>query len=268
MIELLQYPFMQRALITGVILSCLLAYIGVFVVLKRMSFFSDGIAHASLAGVAIGLLTGFYPLYTAILVSILFASLIYYLEKNTSLASDSLIGILFTTSMSLGLILMSLESGYRPELTSFLFGSILAITTVDVFIVAGFSFILLIFFLINHKKIFLLALDRNMAYMSGMNPDRYQFFMYIIIAISVVLGVKIAGVVLVSALLITPVSTAKLVCSSLKLLIVGTIIMAPLTVILGIVLSWQFNIPTGPAIVVVGAIIFFFTFLVSSLRKR
>ena len=267
MLELLQYPFMQRAFIAGIFLGVLLAYIGVFVVLKRMAFFSDGIAHASLAGVAAGILFGFYPLYTAILVSIIFASLIYYLEKNTTLASDSLIGILFTTSMSLGLIMMSLEAGYRPELTSFLFGSILAITSLDVYLIIIFTSVFVLFFIVSHKKIFLMALDHNMAYLSGMNPDRYKFIMYIITAVSVVLGVKIAGVVLISALLITPVSTAKLYCGSLKGLIISSVIIAPLTVIAGIVLSGQFNIPTGPAIVVVGAVLFTITFIYSRIKE-
>ena len=267
MIELLQYPFMQRAFVAGIFLGILLAYIGVFVVLKRMAFFSDGIAHASLAGVAAGLLFGFYPLYTAILVSVIFASLVYYLEKNTSLASDSLIGLLFTTSMSLGLIMMSLEAGYRPELTSFLFGSILAITSFDVYLIIGFSLLFITFFLVSHKNIFLMALDRNTAYLSGMNPDRYKFIMYIITAISVVLGVKIAGVVLVSALLVTPVSTSKLFCTSLKCLIMSSVIIAPLTVIVGILMSGQFNIPTGPAIVVVGALLFLVTFVYSKIKN-
>jgi zinc transport system permease protein len=119
MFEIIQYPFMQRALLAGIILGLLLAALGIFVILNRMAFFSDGIAHASLAGVAIGIFTSQNPLLTAIAFSILFAMLIYFLEKKLKLTSDTTIGIIFTSGMALGVLLMSLQKGYQPELISF-----------------------------------------------------------------------------------------------------------------------------------------------------
>lgn len=268
MLEILQYPFMQRALIVGVLLSVGLAYLGVFVVLKRMAFYSDGIAHASLAGVAAGLVFGMYPLYAALIFSVLFAVFIYFLEERTTLAPDSLIGILFTASMSLGLIMMSLGGGYRPELTSFLFGSILTITVIDTIIVFVVSVILGGFFLVAHKGMMLMSLDRDMAYVSGIRVRAYQLSMYIILSLSVVLGVKVAGVVLVSALLIIPVSTVKLVSTSLRSLIIGTVCLAPLSVVCGIVISFEAGLPTGPTIVLVGALLFFVTFVFALVTRR
>jgi ABC-type Mn2+/Zn2+ transport system permease subunit len=111
MLEILQYPFMQRALLGGLILALLLSFMGVFVVLRRMAFFGDGIAHASLAGIAIGLLVSYNPLIVAIILSVILAIIIFYLERKTSLSSDVIIGILFTASMALGIIFISWKSG-------------------------------------------------------------------------------------------------------------------------------------------------------------
>ena len=111
MLELLQLPFMQRAILAGLVLGVLLAYLGIFVTLRKMAFFSDGIAHAALAGAAIGLLTRFSPLLSALIFSMLLAALVYWLEKKSSLSSDAIIGIMFTSGMALGVVLISLRRG-------------------------------------------------------------------------------------------------------------------------------------------------------------
>src|SRR3990167_1951648 len=128
MLAIFQFPFVQRALIAGMFLALLLAVLGVFVVLRRMSFLADGIAHASLAGVAFGLLVGIYPLAAALLVGVLFAVVIFILERKTSLSLDSIINLIFTTGLALGVVLLSFKSTYQPDLISFLFGNILAIS--------------------------------------------------------------------------------------------------------------------------------------------
>ncbi|MFH1632008.1 MAG: metal ABC transporter permease, partial [bacterium] len=137
--ELLTYPFMQRALIAGAILGVLLASLGVLATLRKMAFFGEGVAHASLAGIAIAVLAGFTPLPFAIAWAVLIAVIIYTLERATKLPSDTLIGILFTASMALGVILIGQTQGYQPELLSFLFGSILTIKSIDLIIIASFS---------------------------------------------------------------------------------------------------------------------------------
>ena len=138
MLEILQYPFMQRALIAGVVLALLLAVLGIFVILRKMSFWGDGIAHASLAGIAIGLFAGYNPLITAIIFAVIFALLVYFLERKTSLSSDVIIGILFTASMALGIVLINLKNTYQPDLLSFLFGNILAIKTGELYLMVIF----------------------------------------------------------------------------------------------------------------------------------
>jgi len=256
MLEILQYPFMQRAIIAGVVLACLLAWLGVFVIMRKMSFFSDGIAHASLAGVAVGVLAGIHPLTTALLFSVVFAIVIYALEKKTTLSSDAIIGILFTSGMAMGVVLISLKSGYQPDLVSFLFGNILAIRTTDLIIISLLSLGIIVFLAYNHKNITLMALDMDTAYMAGVKVNILQVAFYIILAVSVVLGLKILGIILVSALLIIPASTAKLVSKSFKGLIVQSIIFSEIIVLLGVALSYALDSPTGPMIVLVGTGVF------------
>ena len=266
MVTMLSYPFMQRALIAGVILAALLAWLGVFVVMRKMSFFSDGIAHSSLAGIAIGILASLQPLITAVIFSILFALAIYYLEKRTSLSSDAIIGMLFTSGMALGVVLISFKSGYQPDLMSFLFGNILAINNRDLVIIAALSAAISCFLAFNHRGITLMSLDRDSAYVEGINVDSLQVILYIVLAVSVVLGLKVLGIILVSALLIIPPSTAKLVSTSFRLLIVESLLFSEATVLAGIAISYYVNAPTGAVIVLVGTVLFFLAFLYKRLR--
>ena len=130
---------MQRAFIAGILLAALLAYLGVFVVLRRMSLFSDGIAHASLAGVAAGVLLSLNPLVTALVASVVFAIVMFFLERKSNLSTDTAIGLIFTSGMALGVLLMSFKSGYQPELIGFLFGNILTIKPSDLIVIASES---------------------------------------------------------------------------------------------------------------------------------
>ncbi len=267
MIELLQLPFMQRAIIAGVVLGVLLAYLGIFVTLRKMAFFSDGIAHAALAGAAIGLLTRFSPLLSALIFSMFLAGLIYWLEKKSSLSSDSIIGILFTSGMALGIILISLRRGYQPELIGYLFGNILAIRRQDLILIVVISLLIMAFILSQKRKLTLLALDREMAYMAGINPDFYQLLLYIMLAAALVLGIRVLGIILVSAILIIPVSTARLSSRSFKSLGLWTVLISEGVMIGGLLLSYYLNLPSGAVIVLTGSTIFSLTFVAHSLRR-
>jgi ABC-type Mn2+/Zn2+ transport system permease subunit len=264
MLAILSYPFMQRAVVAGVVLAAVLAWLGVFVIMRKMSFFSDGIAHASLAGIAVGVVAAIHPLSIAIIFSVVFALLIYYLEKKTPLSSDAIIGMLFTSGMSIGVVLISFQRGYQPDLVSFLFGNILAVRTADLALICVLSAAIAAFLLYNYRNMVLLALDMDTAYLAGVNVNTLQICFYIILAVSVVLGLKILGIVLVSALLIIPPSIAKLVSRSFKGLIAWSVLFSETIVVVGIILSYYLDSPTGPVIVLVGTAVFFGVF---SLRQ-
>ena len=262
MIDLLTLPFMQRALIAGAIMAIVMGYLGVFVVLRRMAFFGSGIAHASLAGVAAGLLLGWYPFYTAIIASLIFSLIIFYIEKTEKIASDTIISMIFSGGMALGVVLISLHSGYQAELMSFLFGNILAITMSDIVIIAISSVLILTFFILKRKEMTLISLDSELAHASGVNTDLYQTLMYVLLALVVVLGIKVAGIVLVSALLTIPVSGARMVTNSFHSLILASIAVSLLSVVVGIVISFLLNLPMGPTIVLSSVIIFAILFII------
>ncbi len=268
MAEMLQLPFMQRAILAGLVLGVLLAYMGIFVALRKMAFFSDGIAHAALAGAAIGLLTRFSPLISALVFSMFLAALIYWLEKKSSLSSDAIIGILFTSGMALGVVLISLRQGYQPELLGYLFGNILAIRRQDLVLIIVMAALIMAFILSHKRKLTLLALDREMAYMAGINPDLYQLLLYLMLACALVLGIRVLGVVLVSAILIIPVSTARLLCRSFRALTWWTVAIAEFTVLAGLLLAYFLNLPAGALIVLTGSALFSLAFIASSLKRR
>lgn len=255
---------MQRALIAGVILAAVLSLLGVYVLLKRMSFFADGIAHASLAGIAVGIVFSWQPLLTALLLSAAFALIIYVIERRFELASDTAIGILFTSGMALGILLISLTPGYQPELISFLFGNILAIKSSELWLIGLMSAGIAGFVIVYFKQLTLLALDEELAYVSGVKVHILQPIFYVLLALAVVLGIKILGIILVSALLILPTASARVLAPSFKAFVVLAIFLAEIIVVCGLVLSAAFDLPTGPVIVLCGT----FCFVVSVMGKK
>lgn len=247
---------MQRALIAGVLLAALLALLGIFVMLKKMAFFADGIAHASLAGVAVGILFSWSPLGVALAVSVIFSLIVYYLETKHHLASDTTIGIIFTTGMALGVILLSFSPGYQPELISFLFGNVLSVSNGELWLIMIVSVVAYAFILKYLKSLTLMTMDVEMARLTGARINILQPALYVILAVAVVLGIKVLGIILVSGLLIIPVAVARLFSSSFRQFSIWGIVMAETMVVLGIIFSYLFDLPTGPAIILTGSIMF------------
>lgn len=257
--DLLTYPFVQRAIISGVCAGVLLAVLGVFVTLKKMSFFSDGVAHGSLVGVAIGLLLHREPLLYAIIFSVVFASLIFLLEQKTTIATDSLLAILFTSSLALGVVLINLQRGYQPDLMTYLFGNILTIRTFEVWLIALLSVVIAAFIFWKYRTYLLLSLNEEIAALAGIPTKFYQLLLYVILAIATVLSIKVLGIVLVSALLIIPVSSAKLIARSSKQLAVLSIIFAEVAIIIGMFVSLLYDLPVGSVIVLTATFFFLLT---------
>lgn len=260
--EILSYPFMQRALVGGACLGVLLASLGVIATLRRMAFFGEGIAHASLAGLAIAVLVGTAPLPVAAAWSILVAVVIFILEKRTTLPRDTVIGILFTASMSLGVVLMSFMHGYQPELLTFLFGSILAVDTMDVVTIAIATAVILGALAAFIRPLLLMSLNEDSARVAGVRTNVYTLALYVALAVAMVLGVHMLGIVLVSALLIIPSATARLVAPSLSAYFVLANILSVLAVVAGLILSFIFDLPSGATIVLVSSLIFGLTTLI------
>ena len=268
MLEIFQYPFMVRALIAGVFTAVLLGSLGVFVVTRKMSFIGDGIAHASLAGIALALLLGWAPIPAAAGLAVLIAAGIYFLEKKTAVSSDTAIAIMFTTGMAIGIVLLNFYQGYQPELISYLFGNILTINTFDLINIIAIGGLVLAGLFVFYRKILFSTVDPVGAYLSGLSPWVYDLLLYIATAVSIVLSIKLAGIVLVSALLVIPAAIAKLYSSSFRKFFVLSIIISAVIVVTGLVASYYLNLPSGATIILTGTTLFTLSSIFTGLRNR
>jgi zinc transport system permease protein len=256
LLEALTTPFMQRALLAGLLIAPLLGLFGVIVSMRKMSFFGEGIAHASLAGVAIALFAGIAPLPVSIAWACFVGALVYFLERKTTISADSAIGMLFTASMALGILIISKTPGYQPELMSYLFGNILSIRATDLWYLIGIVPLLFGWLLYALRPLTIASISDDLARVRGISTDGLLFIFYIVLAIALVLSVKVMGIILVSALLITPPAIGKTLSSSYKGFLFWTLIASVLMTLGGLLLSYILNVPSGATIVLVGTGLF------------
>ena len=256
LLEILAYPFMQRAFTGGILIGFLLSNLGVLATIRKMSFFSEGIAHASLAGIAIAIVGNLAPLPVALVWAIFIAILIYVLERSTKLHSDTVIGVLFTSSMALGVIIMSQTAGYQPELISFLFGNILAVNTNDLLIMFLVTLIIITWFYASLRQLIYLSLSDDSATVSGIKTKTQTLIFYIALALATVLGVKILGIVLVSALLILPAATSRLLTPSFFSYMLVSVLICEASILAGLILSFLKDLPSGASIVLMATVFF------------
>ena len=254
--EILQLPFIQNAVIGGVLLSILLSIISLFIYLRKWSFITVGISHATFGGLAIGVYLSISPILTATIFAILVGFLIGYISRKGSLHEDTSIGILFSLSMALGVVILTRLDNYTNDLFTFLFGNIITISRDEIYILAGFLIFTLIFLKIFFQKIMFCCFDEEVAYVSGINTTFYYYSLIALISISVVLAVKLVGVILASAMLILPTATAKQFAKHYKTILVFGTIISILIVLLGIYISYQIDAPPGATIVLIYGLIF------------
>lgn len=259
--EFLTYPFIQRALIASIMVGILCPFVGNFVVLRRMSFFSDAISHSAFAGIAAGALLGTDLSLSSVIVAILIALLIAFLSEKTTLSHDTVIGVAFSGAIAAGMLIIGMLKGYRTDLFSFLFGDILAITTIDLlllFIIGSITITVLVTFL---KPLLQITFNRDLAHVEGINVRFFEYLLFLIVAVVVTVSLKIIGMILVTSLLIVPAAAAKNLASSMKHLFVLSCTFGLISGIAGLVASVYLNTSSGPTIVLVSIGIFFLTMI-------
>lgn len=260
----LQYTFIQKAFVAGAFTAMLCAALGIFLVLRKMSMIGDGLSHVSFGAVAIGLLFGVYPLYVAVPVAVLGAYFINYLVHKTKLYGDASISIVSAVGVSSGVIIASLAHGFNVDLFSYLFGSILAISTFEALSAVVLSLIVLLVVWLFYNDLFSTTYEEEYARISGIKVERINNLLLSLTAVSVVLAVKVVGVMLVSALLVLPAVTALQIGKSFKSSLVLAVLLSVLAVIIGITLSFFWDLPSGATIVMV----LFGFFLLTLLEKK
>lgn len=253
---LITTPFIQRSLVAGIIVGTLMAFLGVVVVLRHISFFSDAIGHSALTGIALGLLLDINPYLAAFVFSLAVAVSITLVRLKSHLALDTLLGVFFSAAVALGVILVQQTPGYQADLLSFLFGDILTISNMDVALAAGLSVITLITLLLAGKAFISITFEPTLAKAEGVPVERHELILMILLASTIALGIKLVGVILVTALLIIPAASAQNIARSLSSMFSISVLFSLISVIIGMLLSIQVNTPPGPTIIIVGTGLF------------
>jgi len=259
-IEFFSYDFIIRALTAGAFIALACSILGVQLVLRRLSLIGDGLSHVTFGGVALGLVFGVYPMYIAIPVVVLSSLGILKLSEKARIYGDAAIGIVSSLGIATGVILASIAGGFNIDLFSFLFGNILAISITEVIISIALSIIALTVIYFYYNEIFSITFDEEFARASGINTERINSILVILTAVTVVLAMKVVGIMLTSALLILPAVSAFQIAKGFRNSIFISSGIAVVSVISGIFLSFIFNLPAGACIVIVSFIVFCGTF--------
>jgi zinc transport system permease protein len=256
MLEALAYPFMQRALAAGVLVGVMTSLLGVLVVLRRSAFFGDAIAHAALAGVAVGVLTGWNPLLAAAGVGVGIGMSLHVVERRSQLALDTVLGFILPFFMAVGVLLLSLTPGYQPDLVSFLFGSILTVSRDSLLVIITITVVVLGFLLRFRHQLIFATFDEDAAQLAGVRVGLVLTSYYVLLALVIIASIRTVGTVLVTALLVIPAATAKLLARSLRQMFVLTPVLGTASVLGGMYGSYYLDLPSGPAIVVLSGLLF------------
>lgn len=268
LVTLLQFPFMQRAIAGAVLMGLLGGLLGSFVTLRQLSFFSHAVGHAALVGIALGVLLELNPTWTLLPFTLVFGLVVIYLIDQTDLASDSVLSIVLSGSLAIGVILSSLIQGYRGNLMGVLFGDILAINATDliltVLVLMGSS----IFLLLTLRQQILLTLNPAVAQVQGIPVQFYRYAFIVLLSLAVAVAIKAVGVLLVNAFLVIPASTAKLLSQHFTRFLAMSVILGAISSIAGMIVSGLFNFASGPSIVLVQFVLFLAVFIWAKLTIK
>ena len=262
-IQVLSYPFMSRAIIVGILVSLCASLLGVILVLKRYSLIGHGLSDIGFASLSLAMAVGVSPVVVATPVVIIASFIIMYVSQNKKINGDVAIGIFSTSALSFGVIITSLSKGFNMDVYSYMFGSILAMSKIDVMMSIILSIIVLSIFIIFYNRLFLITADEDFARAVGINITFYQFLISFLTALTVVIGMRMMGTLLISSLIIFPAFIAKKFVRSFKYLVILSAVISIFCFIFGMLISFMFNLPTGAGIVLVNVVTLFFSFIVN-----
>lgn len=267
MLEFLRYGFMQRALVSAVLVGTTCSVIGVFVVLRGMAFAGSGLAHAAFGGVALGFLVGMNPLVAAVLFCLGTAGLIHSAGQRGRLSTDSAIGIFFAFAMALGVLFIGLSRRYDARVYGYLFGNVLGVTPGNLVLSAALGLVVLGAVALFYKEFQFVAFDEEMAQASGLPTRALSALLLGLLALTVVLSIRSVGIILVEALLVTPAATAYQLTNRYGLMFVLSWLAGVVACVVGLVVSYYLQVPSGAAIVIVSTLLFGLAALFSPKRR-
>ena len=268
MIEIFSFSFMRTGLIGAVISGVCCSLIGVFVVLRGMSYVGSGIAHGCLAGVALAFLMGWNPLLTAALSALFMVLIIEYLSSRASLKVDSAIGVAFSLAMALAVLFIGLLQRYTPDIMGYLFGNLLGVTVADLWIMGGVGALVVLVILLFFKEFQFSTFDPEMAAVSGIPAGLVSLTLSILMGLTIVVSLQAVGELLVLALIVLPASIAQQMVKSLTKMALLSVGLGVGSAVTGLVLSFYLNIPSGATIVLILGFLFFLSLILRRLPAR
>jgi zinc transport system permease protein len=256
MLELLQFPFMQRAIVGGILLGMLGGLLGCFVTLRQLSFFSHAVGHAALVGITLGVLLQLPPMVMFLPFTLIFGLVVLYLIDQTELWSDSVLNIVLSGALAVGVILTSFIQGYRGNLMGVLFGDILAINATDLLLTLALFLLSAAFLLSTLPQQILLTLNQAVAKVQGIPVNLHRYLFVVCLSLAVAVSIKAVGILLVNAFLVIPASTAKLLSHQFTRFLWVSVGLGVLSSVLGMLVSGLWNFASGPSIVLVQFLLF------------
>lgn len=266
--EMLSYPFIVRALVGGLCISLCASLLGVSLVLKRYSMIGDGLSHVSFGALSVAVAFGWAPLAVSIPVVVLAAVLLLRITGNGKIKSDAAIAMISAGSLAVGIIVTSLTTGMTTDVSSYMFGSILAMSREDVYLSIILSVIVLGMFIFCYNKVFAVTFDESFAKATGVNVSAYNMIIAVLTAVTIVLGMRMMGAMLISSLVIFPALTSMRIFKSFRGVMISSGIVSVTCFFVGLVLSYLYSIPAGASVVVVNMAAFGLFFAVQLIRQR
>ena len=266
-LTIFSFPFMQRALIAGVLVSLCAALLGVSLVLKRYSMIGDGLSHVSFGALAIAVALGITPLWFSIPVVILAAFLLLRVADNPRWNSDAAIAAMSASSLAIGILVISRTTGMTTDVDHYMFGSVLAMGRTDVALSVVLCLAVLVLFLLFYHKIFAVTFDENFSRATGLKADRYNTLLAILTALTIVLGMRMMGAMLISSLVIFPALTAMRLFRSFRGVVICAAVASVACFCIGLTVSFAFSTPVGATVVAADLSLFLLSCLIGLMKK-
>ncbi len=265
--EMLSYPFLVRAIIVGVLISLCAALLGVSLVLKRYSMIGDGLSHVGFGTLAIATALNLAPLVVSVPVLVITAFLLLRLSENSKIKGDAAIALISSGALAVGVMTVSLTVGMNTDVCNYMFGSILSLSMADTQLSILLSILVLILFILFYPRIFAITFDETFSKATGTNTSLFNMIVASLTAVTVVLGMRMMGALLISSLIIFPSLTSMRLCKKFKSVVICSALVSVFCFILGMVISFKCETPTGASIVIVN-IIAFVLFSIAGVFKR
>ena len=267
LVEMFSYPFLVRAMVVGLLVSLCCAMLGVSLVLKRYSMIGDGLSNVGFGALAVASVLNVAPLSFAIPVVVAAAFFLLRMNENSLIKGDAAIALVSTGSLSIGVLVMSLTTGMNLDVCNYMFGSILAMTQSDVYLSMVLSALVLLLFILFYHKMFAITFDETFAKATGIRVGFYKMLLAVLTALTITLGMRLMGTLLISSLIVFPALTAMRLCRSFKWVVIHSIFISVICFFLGLVMSYLAATPPGASVVAMNIVMFFIYSLLSFVSK-